>query len=101
MNTFHEFVVDLYRLFFKSIPEGGTLTLDGLHSLVRDIWLTRHEAELQQEGANRRKGRPKSVKETKLEEIKFREAEDYRTGMGSCLCLKPFFELTNSQKFLT
>lgn len=53
-----------------------------LHELVADVWLTRHDAELEDERAARRKGRPKSTKECKLEEIKLREAEEYRTGLG-------------------
>lgn len=46
------------------------------------MWLTRHDDELERERAARRKGRPKSTKELKLEEIKLRESEEYRTGMG-------------------
>lgn len=76
-------VVDMFGFFYHSLPEEGVLTLDELHSLVRDLWLTRHDAELEEERAARRKGRPKSVKEQKLEEIKQTEAEDYRTGMGA------------------
>ena len=64
------------------------LTLPELHELVSDVWLTRHDAELEEERAARRKGRPKSTKEQKLEEVKLREAEEYRTGMGEC---PPFF----------
>jgi len=58
------------------------LTLPELHELVADVWLTRHDAELEEERAARRKGRPKSTKERKLEEAKLREAEEYRTGIG-------------------
>jgi translation machinery-associated protein 16 len=58
------------------------LTLPELHELVSDVWLTRHDAELEEERAARRKGRPKSTKEEKLEQVKLREAEGYRTGMG-------------------
>jgi translation machinery-associated protein 16 len=61
------------------------LTLPELHELVSDVWLTRHDAELEEEREARRKGRPKSTKEQKLEEGKLREAEEYRTGMGVCL----------------
>ena len=61
---------------------GGTFTLPELHELVVDVWLTRHDAELEEERAARRKGRPKSTKECKLEDIKLREAEEYRTGLG-------------------
>jgi hypothetical protein len=63
------------------------LTLPELHELVSDVWLTRHDAELEEEREARRKGRPKSTKEQKLEEGKLREAEEYRTGMGE----RPFF----------
>ena len=41
--------------------------------------------ELEQERTARRKGRPKSTKELKLEEIKLHEAEEYRTGMGKVM----------------
>jgi translation machinery-associated protein 16 len=58
------------------------LTLPELHELVADVWLTRHDAELEEERAARRKGRPKSTKEQKLEQVQLREAEEYRTGMG-------------------
>jgi len=63
-------------------PEGGVLTLEELHGIIKDIWLTRHDAELEAEQAARRKGRPKSAQEMKLEEIQLQEAEEYRTGMG-------------------
>jgi translation machinery-associated protein 16 len=53
-----------------------------LHELVSDVWLVRHDAELEEERAVRRKGRPKGAKELKLEEAELREAEEYRTGMG-------------------
>jgi translation machinery-associated protein 16 len=78
------FAADFYGFFFHAIPEGHStvLTLPELHQLVSDVWLTRHDAELEEERAARRKGRPKSTKEQKLEEAKFREAEEYRTGMG-------------------
>jgi hypothetical protein len=67
-----------------------TLTLSELHDLVANVWLTRHDAELEEERTARRKGRPKSTREQKLEEIKLREAEEYRTGMGESLELKIF-----------
>lgn len=72
----------MYGFFFHALPESGTLTLEELHELIRGVWLTRHDEELEQERAARRKGRPKSVKETKLEDVKLVEAEEYRTGMG-------------------
>ncbi|KAF8202464.1 hypothetical protein BJ912DRAFT_443443 [Pholiota molesta] len=74
-------LVDLYGFFFHAVPEEGELTLEELHHIIRDIWLTRHDDELEREIKARRKGRPKSVQQQKLEEIKMREAEIYRTGM--------------------
>ncbi|VDB87972.1 unnamed protein product [Peniophora sp. CBMAI 1063] len=72
---------DLYGFFYHALPEEGELTLDELHDLIRDVWLTRHDVEIEEEQAARRKGRPKSVKQQKLEDLKLRESEEYRTGM--------------------
>jgi hypothetical protein len=83
LETF--FAADFFGFFFHAIPEGPrgcVLTLSEVHELVSDVWLARHDAELEEERAARRKGRPKSAKELKLEEVKLREAEEYRTGMG-------------------
>ncbi|GLB41778.1 putative translation machinery-associated protein 16 [Lyophyllum shimeji] len=74
-------LVDFYGFFYHALPEEGVLTLPELHHIVGDIWLTRFDEELEQERAARRIGRPKSAREMKLEEIKLREAEEYRTGM--------------------
>ena|SRR6266545_320464 len=76
-------LVNLYGFFHHAIPDEGVLTLEELHHIVRDIWLTRFDDELESERSARRKGRPKSTKEMKLEELKLREAETYRTGMGA------------------
>ena len=65
------------------MPEEGLLTLDELHSLIRDVWLTRNDDEVAKEQAARRKGRPKSTKQLKLEALKLQEIEEYRTGMGT------------------
>jgi Translation machinery-associated protein 16 len=82
---------DFFGFFFHAIPElhegegsaaSAVLTLSELHDLIANVWLTRHDAELEAEREARRKGRPKSTKEQKLEETKLREAEEYRTGMG-------------------
>lgn len=75
-------IVDVYGFFYHALPQVGVLTLEELHAVVRGVWLTRHDDELEQERAARRKGRPKSAKEIKLEEIKLRETEEYRTGIG-------------------
>jgi translation machinery-associated protein 16 len=73
---------DIYSFFFHAMPpDREALTLPELHELIRDVWLTRHEVALEEERAARRKGRPKSTKELKLEEIKLLEGEEYRTGM--------------------
>ncbi|OJA19917.1 hypothetical protein AZE42_03765 [Rhizopogon vesiculosus] len=72
---------DIFGFFYHAIPPESTLSLEELHVIVRDVWLTRHDEELEQERAARRKGRPKSTKELKLEEIKLHESEEYRTGI--------------------
>lgn len=77
----HSAQADLYGFFYHAIPPEGVLSLEELHSIISNVWLTRHDDELEQERAARRKGRPKSTKESKLEEIKLRESEQYRTGM--------------------
>ncbi|KAF5362572.1 hypothetical protein D9756_002494 [Leucocoprinus leucothites] len=77
----HDARADIYGFFFHALPEDGVISLEELHNLIRDIWLARHDEELEQEKAARRKGRPKSVKETKLEDMKLVESEVYRTGL--------------------
>ncbi|KAF9820579.1 hypothetical protein IEO21_01282 [Rhodonia placenta] len=72
---------DIYSFFYKALPPEGVLSLEELHLIVRDIWMSRFDSEIEEEKNARRKGRPKSVKEQKLEEIKLREAEEYRTGL--------------------
>ena len=74
--------VDFHGFFYHAIPEEGVLSLEEIHRIIREIWLTRFDEELEQEKTARRKGRPKSTKEAKLEEVKLNEAEAYRTGMG-------------------
>jgi hypothetical protein len=77
--------VDVYGFFYHAMPSEGVMSLPELHSIVRDVWLTRHDAELEEERTLRRKGRPQSVKEIRLEEIKLRECEEYRAGFGNSL----------------
>ena len=79
------FSVDALGFFYSTLPPEGELSLDELHLIVREIWLPRHDKDLEQERAKRRKGRPKSTKEMQIEELKIREAEEYRTGFGSSL----------------
>ena len=64
-------------------PDTTALTLDELHAIVRDIWLARFDVELEEERKSRRKGRPKSAKEMKLEVMKTSAEEEYRTGLGA------------------
>jgi translation machinery-associated protein 16 len=80
------FAVDVYGFFYHAMPDDGVLTLDEIHDLVRDLWLTRHDQDIEAEIKARRKGRHKSTKQVKLEEIKIRELELYRTGMGVSVC---------------
>ncbi|KAJ3908107.1 hypothetical protein F5879DRAFT_408510 [Lentinula edodes] len=79
-SPFLFYLADFYGFFYHSMPAEGTLTLEELHSLIADVWLKRYDEELETERAARRKGRPKSVKESKLEELILRESEQYRTG---------------------
>lgn len=79
----HCHLADVYGFFYHALPPGGVLSLEELHALIRDVWLTRHDHELEEERAARRKGRPKSTKELKLEETRLHESEEYRTGMGA------------------
>lgn len=74
-------IVDHFSFWFQAIPGEGVLTLDGLHQIVQDVWLTRWDEALEAERTARRKGRSKSVKELKLEETRLQESELYRTGM--------------------
>jgi translation machinery-associated protein 16 len=75
-------LLDVYDFFFNAIPEDGSpLSLEELHFIIENVWLKRHDGDLQEEQAARRKGRPKSVKEAKLEELKLKDLEVYRTGM--------------------
>ncbi|ETW78962.1 hypothetical protein HETIRDRAFT_460001 [Heterobasidion irregulare TC 32-1] len=76
----HSSKVNFYGFFYHALPEEGELTLGELHSIVA-VWLARHDADLDEERSIRRKGRPKSVKEQKLEEMKLQEINEYRTGM--------------------
>ena len=70
--------------FFHAIPpDCDAMTLEELHALISDVWLLRHDAEIEEERKARRKGRPKSTKEMKLENIKLQETEEYRTGLGA------------------
>ncbi|EJF64268.1 hypothetical protein BD309DRAFT_991721 [Dichomitus squalens] len=71
----------VYSFFYHALPPEGELSLEELHFIVREIWLARLDQELEAEKASRRKGRPKSAKEQKLEDQKLRETELYRTGM--------------------
>ena len=75
--------VNLFGFFFHAIPSEGVLTLEDMHTIVPDIWITRFDSELETERATRRKGRPKSTKEQNLEGLKEREVEEYRTGLGA------------------
>lgn len=69
-----------------------------LHGLIRGM-LARNDQELEQERAARRKGRPKSVKETKLEDAKLVESELYRTGMGVIFALSMIYSLLRQISF--
>ncbi|KAK7030683.1 hypothetical protein R3P38DRAFT_3394078 [Favolaschia claudopus] len=82
-------MLELYAFLHQALPppkesENGedseALSLPELHTIAQG-WIARHDAMLADEQAARRKGRPKSAKETRIEELKLREQEIYRTGM--------------------
>ncbi|KAF7370667.1 hypothetical protein MSAN_00699700 [Mycena sanguinolenta] len=56
------------------------LTLPALHAMAQ-AWVARNDGALAEEQAARRKGRPKSAKEMRIEELRLREQDIYRTGM--------------------
>ena len=78
-------LVDIFGFFHKCLPPEDVdhLELAEVHTIIRDLWLARFDEELEAEVKSRRPGRPKSVKEQKLEDLKFRESEEYRTGLGT------------------
>ncbi|KLO08049.1 hypothetical protein SCHPADRAFT_917036 [Schizopora paradoxa] len=74
--------IDKYVFFYHAMPpECEAMSLEELHAVIRDVWLTRHDMELNEEIKNRRKGNPKSAKQSRLENFKAIEAEEYRTGL--------------------
>ncbi|KAK1221078.1 translation machinery-associated protein 16 [Marasmius sp. AFHP31] len=75
-----KFTVDFYLFFYHALPPEGVLTLEDMHNLIANVWLKQYDVELEQERATRRKGRPKSAREMKLEEMQSREIDEYRTG---------------------
>ncbi|KAH6915865.1 hypothetical protein BKA70DRAFT_1216178 [Coprinopsis sp. MPI-PUGE-AT-0042] len=77
----HGVEADFYGFFYHALPEDGVLSLEELHGVVRDVWLARHDQDLEEERAARRKGRAKSTRETQLEDTKLLESELYRTGI--------------------
>ena len=81
------FSVNVVWSFYSALPSEGELSLNERHLIGWDIWLPRHDEDLKQERAKRRKGRPKSIKEVQIEEPKVWEAEEYKTGLGSSLHL--------------
>ncbi|EIW79279.1 hypothetical protein CONPUDRAFT_138424 [Coniophora puteana RWD-64-598 SS2] len=73
--------VDVYGFFYHAVPPEGCMSLEQLHSVIKDVWLPRHDVELTRERTLRRKGRPKSARESFLEDAKHQEEEEYRTGI--------------------
>ncbi|KAJ7155479.1 hypothetical protein C8R43DRAFT_949726 [Mycena crocata] len=84
--------LELYAFFHAALPpetesesttagkEAEALTLPQLHAITQ-AWIARNDEALAGEQAARRKGRPKSAREIRIEELKLREQEVYRTGM--------------------
>ncbi|KAJ7504461.1 hypothetical protein B0H11DRAFT_1982471 [Mycena galericulata] len=80
-------LLDLYAFFHAVLPPvddtsatADALTLPQLHAIAK-AWVARNDAALAAEQAARRPGRPKSPREIRIEELRLREQETYRTGM--------------------
>ncbi|KAJ7733209.1 hypothetical protein DFH07DRAFT_928851 [Mycena maculata] len=80
-------LLELYSFFHTALPpledadaDADALMLPQLHALAQ-AWVARNDAALAAEQAARRPGRPKSVREMRIEELRLREQETYRTGM--------------------
>ncbi|KAJ6581422.1 translation machinery-associated protein 16, partial [Mycena capillaripes] len=87
-------LLELYAFFHAALPpapepdagaDAGAdptevLALPELHAIAR-AWVARNDGALAEEQAARRKGRPKSAREVRIEELRLREQETYRTGM--------------------
>ncbi|KAJ7890610.1 hypothetical protein B0H14DRAFT_2690078 [Mycena olivaceomarginata] len=83
-------MLELYQFVHAALPPAPeadpgaepveALTLPELH-IIAQAWVARHDGALAEEQAARRKGRPKSGKELRIEELRLREQEVYRTGM--------------------
>ncbi|KAJ7066711.1 hypothetical protein C8F01DRAFT_980969 [Mycena amicta] len=75
--------LEFYAFMYGRVPpdsESSTLSLPEMHVILQ-AWVSRHEPDISAEQAARRKGRPKSVREMRLEEARLREHENYRTGI--------------------
>lgn len=76
-------LADRFGFWFHALPpDTKALTLDELHGIIGDIWLTRHDEAIQSEKSTRRKGRPPSKREVELQALKIQDEQDYRTGLG-------------------
>ncbi|KAJ7224335.1 hypothetical protein GGX14DRAFT_649715 [Mycena pura] len=73
--------LDFYAFIHARIsPDTTALTLPELHAILQ-AWVGRNDTALAAEQAARRQGRPKSPREMRIEELRLREQETYRTGM--------------------
>ncbi|KAF7356665.1 hypothetical protein MVEN_01001000 [Mycena venus] len=82
-------MLELYTFFHAALPPPAVpesdvdpgadpteaLTLPELHALAR-AWVARNDGVLAEEQAARRKGRPKSAREVRIEELRLREQGD-------------------------
>ncbi|KAJ7623276.1 hypothetical protein FB45DRAFT_925145 [Roridomyces roridus] len=80
-------LLEMYKFFHAALPppimedsENEALTLPQLH-MISQAWVARNDEVLAEERATRRPGRPKSAREMRIEEVRLREQETYRTGM--------------------
>ncbi len=84
LNINCAYLADRLGFYFHALPPDiERLTLEQLHELIQTVWLTRHDEEIEEEQAARKKDRPLSVKAVDLINIRARETEEYRTGLGT------------------
>jgi hypothetical protein len=70
--------------FHLSLPPAPfeAYDLPSLHELIKDVYLTRNDEELDELKKARRPGRPKAKREIEIEEIKRKENAEYENGFG-------------------
>jgi len=83
---------DSVGFWFHALPPDSlALTLEEIHTLIRDVWLHRFDEAIHSEESSRRKGRPPSKREVELRALKTQAEQEYRSGVGTPLLSFNFF----------